>query len=393
MEVTYGTGIVKAYLRTDGRWVLRWKEVGKWRSTTFKGSETEMKKKARKLAKDVDRVSGGKVVSVAETEILDRLKAISGEGSLHRFLDKVENIISVSPASWGLDQVADFIQQHSERIESNVGISILDAYWKLVDYYDKINASPQTLLNPRKEVKAYGEKYPEIEVQNLTREELVTWISRGNPAPQYFNNRLATWKAFLTKCQEWGHLDEERMHVLAGVKKRKVPQKSPEILSVKQMKAGLKILEEESVGVQAAFMIGCWAGLRPFEIKRLSWNNIDFKSKYIHVTVDVSRKLVRERFVLMPKCLLKGLRAIKARGRVCKTHEWKQIANALKEAEVIKKWPQDLLRHSFCSYRLAQCGDAAKVADEAGNSPDVVRSVYRKPLKKKDGEAWFSALC
>ena len=40
-------------------------------------------------------------------------------------------------------------------------------------------------------------------------------------------------------------------------------------------------------------------------------------------------------------------------------------------------WPHNGLRHSYISYRLAIVKDAAKVALEAGNSPDIIFKVVR----------------
>jgi hypothetical protein len=48
------------------------------------------------------------------------------------------------------------------------------------------------------------------------------------------------------------------------------------------------------------------------------------------------------------------------------------------------------LRHSFCSYRLAQTNNAAQVALEAGNSPTMIFRHYRELVTPAQAEAWFS---
>lgn len=389
MEVIYGSGKVSIYERQNGRWVLKWKEAGKVKSTTFSGTKAELKKKARGIAKEIDRAAGGKMITYAEIDLLERLQKMAGKSSGNAFLDQVESFLNAIPSEWSMKEAVDHLQSQSEQMALSSDVTVSEAYERLVDHYNATDASPYTFQNPRKEVKVYGEKFPELRVCDLTKEELIAWIDRGAPAPLHYNTRLATWKSFLSKCQDWKILDDERRHVLANEKKRKVPKKSPEILSLSQMKKAKPVLKKEINAVQAAFLIGSFAGLRPFEIKRLCWENIDFKNKYIHVTVDVSRKLIRERFVPMPANLVKKLQSLKSTGRVCKSHEWVRLITSLKEGKVIHEWPQDLLRHSFCSYRLAQSGDAAKVADEAGNSPDIVRNTYRRPLTKEEGDAWF----
>ena|ERR1035437_2172085 len=45
-------------------------------------------------------------------------------------------------------------------------------------------------------------------------------------------------------------------------------------------------------------------------------------------------------------------------------------------------WKHNALRHSYISARVAECGDVPRVADEAGNSPQVIRSNYLKRIGK-----------
>jgi hypothetical protein len=40
------------------------------------------------------------------------------------------------------------------------------------------------------------------------------------------------------------------------------------------------------------------------------------------------------------------------------------------------KWKKNALRHSYISYRVAECADVARVVDESGNSPAVIKSNY-----------------
>jgi predicted ArsR family transcriptional regulator len=45
------------------------------------------------------------------------------------------------------------------------------------------------------------------------------------------------------------------------------------------------------------------------------------------------------------------------------------------------KWSANVLHHSFGSYRLAQIKNAAQVAEEMGNSPQVVRTHYQNLVR------------
>ena len=54
------------------------------------------------------------------------------------------------------------------------------------------------------------------------------------------------------------------------------------------------------------------------------------------------------------------------------------------------RWPKNGLRHSYASYRLAQCQDAAKVALEMGNSPSMIFRHYRELVMPQDASAWWN---
>jgi hypothetical protein len=50
------------------------------------------------------------------------------------------------------------------------------------------------------------------------------------------------------------------------------------------------------------------------------------------------------------------------------------------------------LRHSFCTYRLADVQDAPRVALEAGNSPTMLFRHYRALATAAEGREWFSII-
>jgi hypothetical protein len=52
-------------------------------------------------------------------------------------------------------------------------------------------------------------------------------------------------------------------------------------------------------------------------------------------------------------------------------------------------WAKNGLRHSFISYRLAILHDTARVALEAGNSPEVIFGHYRELVTPEAAQAWF----
>ncbi len=52
-------------------------------------------------------------------------------------------------------------------------------------------------------------------------------------------------------------------------------------------------------------------------------------------------------------------------------------------------WPNNAARHSFCSYHLAQHQDAAQLALQAGNSPQMIFQHYRELVRPTEAAKWW----
>jgi hypothetical protein len=62
------------------------------------------------------------------------------------------------------------------------------------------------------------------------------------------------------------------------------------------------------------------------------------------------------------------------------------IANEVAALE----WKHNALRHTYISARVAESGDVPRVADEAGNSPQVIRTNYLKRMRPTAAAEWFA---
>ena len=62
------------------------------------------------------------------------------------------------------------------------------------------------------------------------------------------------------------------------------------------------------------------------------------------------------------------------------------------KAQIADGWRQNGLRHSYISYRVAQTGDVARTALEAGNTPKMIFRHYREVVDEESAIAWFSIM-
>lgn len=135
--------------------------------------------------------------------------------------------------------------------------------------------------------------------------------------------------------------------------------------------------------------IGAFAGLRDAEIKRLDWKEVDLARGHIEVTA-AKAKSARRRIVPIQPNLAAWLRPYGGmRGPVVPEEHRAKLARVRKAAG-LTKWPNNGLRHSFASYRLAAIHDAPRVATELGQaSPQMLYGVYRELVLPEEAQRYW----
>ena len=136
-------------------------------------------------------------------------------------------------------------------------------------------------------------------------------------------------------------------------------------------------------------LIGAFAGLRPAELSRLKWENIDRNAGLIEVTAKTA-KTARRRFVKIQPNLAEWLLPHFGRkGAVCCVNIRKRLEATRRDAG-LKEWPGNALRHGFASYHLAHFNEAAALALEMGHTDSrMLFAHYRKFVRPKDAAAFW----
>jgi integrase len=144
--------------------------------------------------------------------------------------------------------------------------------------------------------------------------------------------------------------------------------------------------------------ITAFAGVRHGEmneedkIRLLDWSDFDWESKTIYIGKGAA-KTGRDRVVDMPDNLIAWLQPyVKNKGKICELKNTSNALSRLREKAGILGSKKNALRKSFISYRKALSQDIAAVADQAGNSPAVIRKNYllSDTRMKKEAARWFA---
>lgn len=227
----------------------------------------------------------------------------------------------------------------------------------------------------------FGKKFPDLRKVGLA--EIESWLSQFQSAAsrQTWLNRLSTMFSFAVKR---GLL---MMNPCERIDRITIDRKDPVVLTVEQAKALLASCPDH---VRAYLALAMFAGVRPDEIMRMTWGEIDLETK----TARVNGKTRRRRIVPLEPVAADMLRACPEKsGNVAPSRStvrrWIRKAREL----IGGKWDADILRHSAASYLLAKYEDAGKVAMWLGNSPQVLLTRYNNPRTKEEAEKFWSLTC
>lgn len=129
----------------------------------------------------------------------------------------------------------------------------------------------------------------------------------------------------------------------------------------------------------------------PVEAKhlRLEWGDLNLERKFITVARDKAKTATRRLVPILPN-LMAWLNRYRGRsGPLFRTRRDADRAIAFAKACRVE-WPNNALRHSYATYRLAETANAAHVALEMGNSPQKLMTNYRELADENEAKAWFS---
>ena len=179
-----------------------------------------------------------------------------------------------------------------------------------------------------------------------------------------------------------------------------------DILLPCEMSALFRVAEQSLIPCLA---LAAFAGIRREELKRLKWGRINLDTKKIFIPENVAKvrkkkaKDPNSRYIPISPNLAAWLRPFsdkQSKEPVAAKNFREQLDRARKKARELlisenaerklERWPQNCLRHSFCSYHLAKHKNPKNLAMIMGHTtPDLVKNTYASVVSEKRAADWW----
>ena len=203
-------------------------------------------------------------------------------------------------------------------------------------------------------------------------------------------------KRVVTLCR-WarrqGYLPREITTEAEMTERSKEPPPSRSILKASELEALLNSFRDRR-DLLPAIVISALCGLRSIEVHRQNWEDIDFAQKHLRVTM-AKEGTPADRPVPLPACGVAWLRLVPESERVGRIHPHKTEVMTLVRNLARKRGvgiPDNALRKSWVSYRLALTKNLAATALEAGHTATVAIRNYLKWATPAEAARWFRIL-
>ena len=222
-------------------------------------------------------------------------------------------------------------------------------------------------------------------IRSITPQECAGFIEQAFDTPrQRQKARLILSGVFGTAVKR-GWCDA---NPVARVEAPRVVEQQVPILTPQEI-SDLQLAASSYRGGSCAAAVGMmlYAGIRPHEVARLSWAQVDLRERAIYILPRHS-KTGGSRRVTIHKPLMRILRAHKREDgeMICPAnwlHHWRELRRAAGWDSPAHRWPQDALRHTFASYHLSYFRSFAELQLEIGHRDATLlrtRYVDQRPV-------------
>jgi integrase len=267
-----------------------------------------------------------------------------------------------------------------------LGVKVKDVVLELLVAKKQDGLSHRYQLQLQSNLRRFAADF-DVPISHIRRDQIDDWLRKRGVAIRSRNGLLATIRVLFSFAKKRAYLPVGDVTEAEALDKIRAGDVETQIFTPEQF---AKILHAAPPNLIPILAIGGFAGMRKAEMDRLDWNAVDLERKMIEVRAGQAKTASR-RIIPISDNLLAWLKPLMREGKIVKDNDFHRQITAL--AGTLKiDWPNNVLRHSFISYRIAIVQSADQVALEAGNSPSIIFKHYRELTTEEQAEKWFGIL-
>lgn len=322
--------------------------------------------------------------------------------------DKNRHVLNVGINSAVLSDRLRVQAQEADVMLQPYGKSIIDAvkfavsHWEVAKNSQKVSHVIKKLLEEKEKMRKQGlrggserycidlklrlgrfaKTYGGAKISEITRSQIREWLEglSGGPA-----NRNNCQRALSVLWEYARHRDWCKGNPVKEIKKSETPASKIEILTVLQT---AKLLAGAPPHIVPHLAIGLFCGLRRSELARVGPTSVKLESGLVEVSVTKTKGAAR-RFVRIRQNLRAWLLGCGPVVDLTPNQFREGLDSAIKESG-IKRWPNNAMRHSFCSYALAHDRNLNDLTLEMGHTnPHTIFAHYRELVTPADAAAYW----
>lgn len=382
--VSVGSVKVPIYALSEGRWCISYYQDGKRRRET-RATREDATARAKEVATAIHgQKASGVTLTGADRDIYTRaLDTLRPFGvPLHDAVEAYAKARKKLP-DVSLSEVVDFYLQHNQtdwpvKTVKEVADELLEA--KRQDQF-----STEYLRDLNTRIPHIAAAFP-VPIREVKQGQLEGWLRSLKVSMRTRNNFRSLVVLLWRFARQRGYLLRDRTTEADALSRAKDKGSEIEIFRPADF---AKLIAGASAEVVPFLALGAFTGLRHAELLRLEWEDIRFEQGFVEVKAKKAKTAQRRLIPIQPN-LQAWLAPYAAQtGPVCPWISVRRTVVTLGKTLGIR-WPKNGLRHSFATYRLAQCQDAAKVALEMGNTPAMIFRHYRELVTPRDAAMWWS---
>lgn len=223
-----------------------------------------------------------------------------------------------------------------------------------------------------RELVKFAGLFPGRGIHTITTGELEDELDRHPRwAPATVHGHVSSWKVLFNYARKHEYSTKNPCEAME-LPERDGPE--PQIFPVEQVRAMFAhtLFRDRDPLLpccQPYLALGIFAGIRPEEIERLNWEEVDCAAAAVTVLGAKSKVRARRIVELAPNALTWLRPWARQHGAVLR-HPLSELRKAIRGAMGLREWPHDVLRHSFGSYHFGFHRNEALVKNQMGHSDD-----------------------